>query len=46
MTEFVLKNNTFEIDGKIKQQVAGRAIATNLLPLMHAFIWMSYRLNF
>ena len=25
MTEFVLKNNTFEFNGKVKQQVAGTA---------------------
>ena len=30
MAEFVLKNNIFEFNGKVKQQVAGTAIITKL----------------
>ena len=42
MAEFVLKNNIFEFNGKVKQQIAGATIELilNLLPLMHAFTWM------
>ena len=42
MAEFVLKNNIFEFNGKVKQQIAGTTIELilNLLPLMHAFTWM------
>ena len=48
MAEFVLKNNIFEFNGKVKQQIAGTTIELilNLLPLMHAFTWMRYRPNF
>ena len=40
MAEFVLKNNIFEFDGKVKQQVAGTAFGTKFASLMHVFIWM------
>ena len=32
MAEFVLKNNIFEFNGKVKQQVAGTAISTKFAP--------------
>ena len=39
MTEFRLKNNIFEFNRKVKQQVSGTAIGTNLAPL-YACIYM------
>ena len=32
MAEFVLKNNFFEFDSKVKQQVSGTAIGTKFAP--------------
>ena len=32
MAEFVLKNNIFEFNGNVKQQVAGTAIGTKFAP--------------
>ena len=32
MTEFVLKNNFFEFDSKVKQQISGAAIGTKFEP--------------
>ena len=32
MARFVLKNNFFEFDSKIKQQISGRAIGTKFAP--------------
>ena len=32
MTEFVLKNNYFEFNGKVKQQISGTAIGTKCAP--------------
>ena len=32
MAEFVLKNNYFEINGQVKQQISGTAICTKLTP--------------
>ena len=39
MAEFVLKNNIFEFNGNVKQQVAGTAIGTKFAPL-YACIYM------
>ena len=39
MTEFVLNNNIFEFNGKVKQQIAGTAIGTKFAPL-YAYIYM------
>ena len=39
MTEFVLKNNIFEFNEKVKQQVAGTAIGTKFAP-PYACIYM------
>ena len=39
MTEFVLKNNIFDINEKVKQQVAGTAIGTKFAP-PYACIYM------
>ena len=33
MTEFRLKNNIFEFNRKVKQQILGTAIGTDLAPL-------------
>ena len=32
MAEFVLKNNYFQFNGKVKQQISGKAIGTKLAP--------------
>ena len=32
MAEFVLKNNVFEFNGKVKQQVVGTGIGTKFAP--------------
>ena len=39
MTEFVLKNNFFEFNGQIKQQISGQAIGTKCVP-KYACIYM------
>ena len=39
IAEFVLKNNIFEFNGKVKQQVAGTAIGTKFAPT-YACIYM------
>ena len=39
MIEFVLKNNIFEFNGKVKKQVAETAISTKFTP-PYAFIYM------
>ena len=32
MAEFVLKSNSFEFEGNIKQQISGRAVGTRCAP--------------
>ena len=32
MAKFVLKNNYFEFNGKVKQQISGTAIGTKFVP--------------
>ena len=39
IAQFVLKNNYFEFNSKVKQQVSGAAIGAKLSPL-YAFIFM------
>ena len=39
MTEFVLRNNYFEFNGKVKQQILGKAIGTKCAPT-YACIYM------
>ena len=39
MAEFVLKNNYFEFNGQVKQQISGKAIGTKFLPA-YACIFM------
>ena len=39
MAEFVLKNNYFELNGQVKQQISGTAIGTKLA-LTYACIFM------
>ena len=39
MAEFVLKNNLFEFDSKVKQQISGTAIVTKFAP-QYACIFM------
>ena len=43
MAEFALKNNFFEFNSKIKQQVSGTAIGINLHHHMRVFSWTSLR---
>ena len=42
MAEFVLKNNIFEFNGKVKlrSKLLEQQLVLNLLPLMLAFTWM------
>ena len=40
MAKFVLKNNYFEFNGKVKQQISGTAIGTKFVP-PYACIFMS-----
>ena len=40
MTEFVLKNNNFEVNGQVKQQISGTAIGTKFTPA-YACIFMN-----
>ena len=40
MPEFVLKNNYFELNGKVKQQLLGAAIGTKSAPPLDACIFM------
>ena len=44
MTEFVLKNNYFEFDRSVYQQVSGTAIGTNFTP-PYACIFMDHLEN-
>ena len=39
MTEFVLKNNYFQFNGKIKQPISGTAIGTKFAPT-YAYLFM------
>ena len=39
MTEFVLRNNYFEFNGKVKQQISGTAIGTKCAPT-YAYIYL------
>ena len=39
ITEFVLKNNYFELDSKVKKQISGTVIGTKFTPL-YAYISM------
>ena len=44
LTEFVLKNNIFEFDSKIMQQISGTAIGTKFAP-SYACIFLDYMEN-
>ena len=46
IAEFVPKHNTFEIHGKIKQQVTGKEIGTKFASIMFAFTLMRQIQNF
>ena len=39
MAEFVLKNNHFQFNGKVKQQIAGTTIGTKFAPT-YAYVFM------
>ena len=39
MAEFVLKNNFFEFNSQIKQQISGTAIGTNMYPNICLYIY-------
>lgn len=40
MVDFVLKNNCFEFNGKVKQHLSGTAVGAKFAPL-YAFIFMN-----
>ena len=46
MAESVLKNNFFEFNSKIKQQVSGRAICTKFTPPYACFFMHKFETNF
>ena len=46
MTEFVWRNNYFEFNGKIKQQISGTAIGTKCALTMLAYKWMNLKTSF
>ena len=43
MAEFVLKNNYFEFDSSVLQQIADAHIGINLLHRMSVFLWINIR---
>ena len=45
MAEFVLKNNYFEFNGSIKQQLSGTAIGTKFPLHMLVFLWINLKLT-
>ena len=47
MVDFVLKNNYFEFNGKVKQQLSGTAIGTKFAsPYPCIRLWIKLKLNF
>ena len=49
MSELFLKNNYFELNGKVKKQISGTAIGTNLTPpytCIFVYLWTKLRLYF
>ena len=47
MAEFVLKNNYFEFNGKVKKQLLGTAIRTKFAPRYPSiFSWINLRIIF
>ena len=46
MAEFVLKNNFFEFDTNVYQQMSGPAIWTKFAPPYASFLWTNLKPNF
>ena len=46
MAEFVLKNNDFEFDSYIKEQISGRAIEAKFLPPYALPLWIRWKVHF
>ena len=46
MAEFVLKNNFFEFDSKVFQQIAGTAIGIKFAPPYACILWTNWKPNF
>ena len=46
MAEFVLKNNYFEFDSKVKKQISGTAIGTKFAPPHTLSLWITWKENF
>ena len=46
MVDFVLKNNYFEFDSCIKQQLSGTAIGTKLVPPYACILWIRWKVHF
>ena len=46
MAEFVLKNNFFEFDTNVYQQMSGTAIWTKFAPPYASFLWTNLKPNF
>ena len=46
MTEFVLRNNYFEFNGKVKQQISGTAIRTKCPQPTLGYTWMNFKTSF
>ena len=40
MAEFILKNNFFEFETKIIQQISGTAIGTKFVPNIRVYLWI------
>ena len=40
MAEFILKNNFFEFETKIIQQISGTAIGTKFIPHIRVYLWI------
>ena len=46
MTEFVLKNNYFEFNDKVKQQLSGTAISTKFAPPYNCIFMNQFETEF
>ena len=44
MAKFVLKNNNFEFNGKVKQQILGTATGTKFPLLRPVYLWTKWKL--
>ena len=46
MTEFVLKSNYFEFNGKLKKQILDLSLLPSLRLYTYVYVWTRLRLNF